>query len=98
MGRSLILRLFSFCWPCSTSVRLLLFYPIVFYFVIFYYCLLEADCFLVRDRKGVDLDGRGYGEELGEAEGGETVIRVYYVKKKQSIFNIRVKKEKTCLV
>jgi hypothetical protein len=31
--------------------------------------------------KRVDTGGRGYGEELEGAEGGETVIRVYYVRK-----------------
>jgi hypothetical protein len=40
----------------------------------------------MRDRKGVDQDGRGSVEDLGEVGGGETVVRVYYVKKK-SIFN-----------
>lgn len=39
-------------------------------FVLFYYYPLEACCFL-RDRKGVDPDGRGSGEELGGVEGGE---------------------------
>jgi hypothetical protein len=31
-----------------------------------------------------DLDEKGGGEELGEIEGGKTVIRVYYVKKNLS--------------
>jgi hypothetical protein len=31
----------------------------------FDYYLLEACSFLMRDRKGVDLDGRRCGEELG---------------------------------
>ena len=34
----------------------------------------------MRDRKGVDLDGRGGGEELEEVEGGETIIRICYVR------------------
>lgn len=34
------------------------------------------------------LDGRGGGEELGEVEGGEAIIRTYYMRKK-SIFNKR---------
>jgi hypothetical protein len=29
----------------------------------------------MRDRKGMDLDGREDGEELGGAEGGETIIK-----------------------
>jgi hypothetical protein len=35
----------------------------------------------MRDKKGVDLDGRRGGEELGGVEGGETIIRIYYVEK-----------------
>lgn len=47
---------------------------------------LEACSFLTRDRKGVDWDGRGGGEGLGGVEGGETIIRIYYVRN-ESIFN-----------
>lgn len=36
----------------------------------------------MRDRKRVDLDETGGGEELGR-EGRETVIRVCYMKKNQ---------------
>lgn len=36
-------------------------------------------CFLMRDRKGVDSDGRRGEEELGEVE-EETVIRIYCIK------------------
>jgi hypothetical protein len=34
----------------------------------------------MRDRKGVDLDGKRGGESLGGAEGWVTVIRIYYVR------------------
>lgn len=45
----------------------------------------------MRDRKGVDLDGKGCGEKLGEVEGGKKImIRIYYVRK-TSIFNKRKK-------
>lgn len=33
----------------------------------------------MRDRKRVDLDANA--EELGGAEGGETIMRIYYVTK-----------------
>lgn len=36
----------------------------------------------------MDLDGRGGEEELGGKEGGETIIRIYCIRKK-SIFNKR---------
>jgi hypothetical protein len=31
----------------------------------------------MRDRKGVDLDGRGGREELGEGEEREALVRIY---------------------
>jgi hypothetical protein len=34
------------------------------------------------DRNGVDPDRRGGREELGGVERGETIIRIYYVRKK----------------
>ena len=46
-------------------------------------------CFLKRDRKGVVLVGGEVVEELGGVEGGETIIRIYYMRK--SILNIRKK-------
>lgn len=36
----------------------------------------------MRVTNGMDSDGKGRGEELGDEEGGETVIRIYYVRKK----------------
>jgi hypothetical protein len=39
----------------------------------------------MRERKVVDPGGRGGGEELGGVEGGETVIRMYFVKKNSII-------------
>lgn len=40
------------------------------YFILLYYCLLEACSFLMRDGKGLDLEGRGGREELGGVDGG----------------------------
>lgn len=42
----------------------------------------------MRDRKGVDSEGREGWEELGGVERGKTIIRIYYVIK-ESIFNKR---------
>lgn len=55
---------------------------IIVHLVIFSYYPLET-CFyffLIRHRKGVDAGGRGDGEEVGGLDGGETVIRIYYVR------------------
>lgn len=38
-------------------------------------------CFLTETEKVVDLNGRGGGKELGDVGGGETVVRIYYIKK-----------------
>lgn len=51
------------CWFCI----------ILLYFVMCGY-LLDACCFLMRDREEVDLDGGAYGEVLEEVERGEIVI------------------------
>lgn len=40
------------------------------YFILFHPHSLHV-CFLMRNRKGVDSDGRGGGESLGGAGGGE---------------------------
>jgi hypothetical protein len=50
----------------------------IFYFV-FLKNLLEACSFLMRDRKGVDLEEIGDEEELGGVEKGETIIRIYSI-------------------
>lgn len=35
----------------------------------------------------MDPDGREGGKDLGEAEGRKTMIRIYHMRKKKSIFN-----------
>lgn len=42
---------------------------------------LETCLFLMRDKKGVDTDRKGIGQELGETEGGETAIKIHYLRK-----------------
>lgn len=46
----------------------------------------------MRERKGVDPEGRGGGEELRGGEGVETIIRVCCVRK-ECIFSIKEKKK-----
>lgn len=62
---------------------------ITLYSLMFCCYLLEACSFLMRDRKGLDPDGRGSREELGWTEGEKTVTRICRVKK--SIFSKRRK-------
>lgn len=57
-----------------------------------YYAVIPS---VMRDRIGVDPYMRGNGEELRGVEGGEKVIRIYYMRK-GSIFNKR--KEKLSII
>lgn len=41
----------------------------------------------------MDWDGKGGGEEWGDVEGGETIIRIYVIREKNS-FSIKVGKGK----
>lgn len=41
----------------------------------------------------MDWDGKGGGEEWGDVEGGETIIRIYVIREK-NLFSIKGEKEK----
>lgn len=41
-------------------------------------------------RKGIDQDGTGVGEDVRGAEGGETVIKIYFIQEK-NLFSIKRK-------
>lgn len=49
---------------------ILLYYCILLHLILLYYYALEP-CFLKRDRKGVDINGRKGKEELGKVEGSK---------------------------
>ena len=51
----------------------------LFVFILSYFIIYMPVCFLGRDRKGVDLHGRGRGEGIRGLGGGKTVIRIYYM-------------------
>lgn len=44
---------------------------------------LEACSFLKRGRKGVDPEVRGDRKELGRLEEGETIVRIYCLRKRK---------------
>lgn len=44
-------------------------------------------CFLVRDRKEVDPEGRG--KALRIIEGGKGIIKIHYVREKKKLFSIK---------
>lgn len=67
----------------------------VLVFVSSYYIILLSirSLFFNKRQKEVWLEGRWWGGEEPEGmEGGETITRTHYVKKKKSIFNKRTKK------
>lgn len=49
-------------------------------------------CFIIRNRKAVDLDGMKDNKKLGVVEGGLTVIKMYYMREKYLFFIKRKKK------
>lgn len=64
-------------------LRLFFFYLFVFVqfqclsFIIVYYIIIPTETyFLLRDRKGIVLDGRGSGGKTGRSRGKETIIRI----------------------
>jgi hypothetical protein len=59
-------------------------------------CLWEACSFLIRDRKGVNPEGKGCGERPGGVRGGEIRREEFFSHmRKESIFN---KRKKKCLL
>lgn len=68
----------------------LLFNSIILYYIMLYFNYpLQTCLFLMRDKKGVDPDRRGIAQELGGTKGGETAIKIHYVRK--FIFSIKWK-------
>lgn len=62
-------------------------YVLLLYLTLFITIPSMTACFLMRERKGMDQNGRPSGEELEGVEGRETVVKTYYIKK--SLFNKR---------
>lgn len=62
---SYVLFLLLICLFCPIPVSFVLFY------ILLYYYHLETCYLLVKDRNGVDVDGRGGGKKLGGVERGE---------------------------
>lgn len=64
----------SACLLCSVQMCLLLFYLILLLFFSGLYVF-----FLMREKKGVDVDRGGDGEDIG-AGGRKTIVRIYCIK------------------
>lgn len=67
---------------------------ISFYLILFYYYPLETHLFSDESQKGSGYGREGDEKKLGGTEGKETVIRIYYVRFKKTIFNKRKNKDK----
>lgn len=73
-------------------VSVLLYYIVLLYYTTLYYLPLEA-CFLMREEKEIDPDGRGGKVELG-VKRGKSIIRVYFVRKRNCSHKRETKKKK----
>lgn len=84
----LSLGFFPFC-------LLVLFNSNGFVFVSFYLLLSikKPVHFLIRGRKGVDLDGKEVGE-TGRRRGGEIIFMIYYVRKESLFHEKKIEKKK----
>lgn len=70
------------------SIYFILSQGVTFWFIRFYDYPIETYLFSNERKKGsrVDTDERGCGKELGGIQGGEIVIRIYYVRKEKNYF------------
>lgn len=73
--------------PCATLICLL-------YFILFSYYYHSEACLFSNERgKGSGSGQEECGEQVGEAEEGETMSRIYYVREKITLLNRRQKEE-----
>jgi hypothetical protein len=78
---------------------LLLFFVFLFvcflFFIIYtiFFIPYKNLCFLIKERKGIDLEWRRGRKELGGGNGGVAIIRIYYIRKKLFPYK-RIKKRK----
>lgn len=81
-----------FALPCCILVVAAVLFVVMLIVAMFGCCLLESCSFLKGDRGVVDPGDRGGrswrvgGEDLGEVEGGKTVVGIYCVRE-ESTFN-----------
>lgn len=74
--------------PVLSLVLFILFVGLIlFNLVLFYFIIIPrvTVCFLVRDRKAMDLQRKRGGEEHGGVERGKSIIKIYFMKKYFSI-------------
>lgn len=84
--------------PCPTLIWEFLL-NLIFYFVLFCYYLLDTHSFLMRNRKGVNLEGRGGWGEIGGSRGSrnynqdilyEIRISFQWEKKQENVYIISI--------
>lgn len=66
---------------CALSQALFLLFVFIQFqcvsFTVVYYIIIPTEtCFLLKDRKGIDLDGRGSGGRTGRSRRKESIIRI----------------------
>lgn len=66
-----------------TQVWCIIFCFSLLYFILLYFIIIPSKvvCFLMKERKDMDLDERESEKEFGKIERGKIVIRIYHVRK-----------------
>lgn len=87
-GRSLTLlpafRTLSLLLDCFVHLQYDNFCLFLLYFILSHFAVVpykQACSSQMRDRKGVDLKGQGGEKELVGVEGGETIVKIHYMRR-----------------
>lgn len=66
---------------CHVNIMMVLLYLICYFCPVWLLSPRSRCSFLMRDKKGIDLEGSEGGEDLGRVEGGKTTIGIYCIRK-----------------
>lgn len=84
------LRTFSY-WIAMSSFDMVVFTSS--YYILFCqaWCyVLEVCSFLIRNKNGVDSEGKGHVKNLGKIEGRESIIRIHCMRKESILSNRKI--------